>query len=140
MNVLGNELHFRTLGWDSTSHALLSERLIGSVAVRNAPLLEIVGRHLDLHAISRENADAVDAHTTGQGAEELVVFRLGRENPDAEGGIRERFLHDAGELDNVLSQEGRCGNPRAGASYRRKRAPSSEGKQKTRVFVKMCCV
>ena len=82
----------------------LREWLIRSVTVRNATLLEIVGRHFNLHAISRQDTDAVDAHATGQGAEELVSFRLEREDPDAESGIRKRFFDDAYELDDVLSQ------------------------------------
>ncbi len=45
----------------------------------------------------------MDAHAAREVTMELVVFRFGTRNFDAERGIREGFFHDADEFDDVLS-------------------------------------
>jgi hypothetical protein len=63
-------------GCSCVPRGLLRERLIGTEAVDDAPLLKVIGGHLDLHAITGENPHAVDPHTPRERAEEFVVLHL----------------------------------------------------------------
>lgn len=82
------------------------ERSTRQEAVHDAPLRQIVGRHLDLHAVTGKNAHAVNAHASRQMTEELVILRLVTRYADSEGGIGECFQHNADELDDILGHKG----------------------------------
>jgi len=78
------------------------DRLVRAETVDNAPLIQIVGRHLHPDFVSRKDVYPVDPHAARQVTEELVILRLGTQNPDAERGIREGFFHDADELNDIF--------------------------------------
>lgn len=69
---------------------------------RDTSLLQIVGGHFHFHLVTGENAYAMDAHATGQVAKELVIFRFGTRDSDAERGVWEGFFDNADELDDIL--------------------------------------
>ena len=71
-------------------------------AIRDPAFLQIVGRHLHFDAVTRKDAHAMDPHASGKSAEELVVLRLVRNDPDAEGGIGETLFHNADELYDIF--------------------------------------
>ncbi len=71
-------------------------------AVDDAPLFEIVRGHLNLHAVSGQDAHPMDAHAPCQMAEELVVLCLVACHADAERGIGKGFFHNADEFNNIL--------------------------------------
>lgn len=75
---------------------------IGMKPVDNAPFLEIVRSHLDFHIISRENAHAMDAHSSCKVTEQLMVPGLRCQNPHTERGIRKRLFHFAHKHKNIL--------------------------------------
>lgn len=71
-------------------------------AIGDPALLQIVGRHLYLHAVTRKDAHAMDPHASGKSTEELVIFRLVGDDPNAEGGIGETLFHNADELYDIF--------------------------------------
>src|SRR4051794_32121602 len=99
-------LHFShiglTLGRTFTLSCLLATRAVDScpgrrdlfwllVAVRDPPTLEVVGRDLDLDAVTREDADPVHSHLSGAVGQHLVpVLELHFERRIGEG-----FLDDS---------------------------------------------
>ena len=91
----------------------------GGEAVDDTPFLQIVGRHLDLHPVTRENTDAMHPHATREMAVQLVVFGLLTGNSDPERGIGKAFLHNADEFNHVLGHRESCSGARADRSYRR---------------------
>ncbi len=99
--------------------------IIGTEAVDDASLLQVVGRHLHTHAVSGENANLVHAHTSGEVAEELMALGLLGCDADSKRRIGITFLSDADEFDDILGQVcKRVGKPKkslgqAGGSYRR---------------------
>jgi hypothetical protein len=70
--------------------------------------LEIVGSHLDLHAVTGENADPVEPHAAGEVTEELVLFSIGEHDANAKGRIRKALFHAADKLNDLLAQS-KCG-------------------------------
>lgn len=75
---------------------------IGMKPVDDAPFLEIVRRHFDSHIISRENAHAMDAHSSCKVTKQLMVPGLRSQNSHTERGIRKRFFHFAHKHKNIL--------------------------------------
>ena len=71
-------------------------------AIRDPAFLQIVRRHFHFNAVTRKDAHAMDPHASCEGAEELVILRLVRNNPNAEGGIGKTLFHNADELYNIL--------------------------------------
>ena len=102
-------------------------RLWGSRIIRiewietigDAPFLEIVRRHLQLYFVPRQDAYAMNAHATREGAEEheILVLELFSRDADAELCVGIRFFYYPFEFDNVLRHRENRGS-RAEGSYR----------------------
>lgn len=108
--------------------ALLSEfrdYLTRVEAENDASFLEVIGGHLHFHPVSGENADAVEAHASRKMTMKLVVFRSFREDANAKGGVGEALLHNANELNHVLTHTFRVEAGKARECYRCKVAPTS---------------
>jgi len=72
------------------------------VAEVDAPARHVVGRHLEVHAIAGDDADAVLAHLAAGIGEHLGA--VGEQ--DAELGIRQHLLHGAFHLDHRFFGQG----------------------------------
>jgi hypothetical protein len=74
----------------------------GEEAIDDAPLLKIVGSHLNLDLVSGEDADTMDAHATCQVTEERVILCLLTGDSDLECGVGIRFFHNADQFNYIL--------------------------------------
>src|ERR1700741_3625813 len=73
----------------------------------DAPLGEIVGRHLHRHLVAGQDADVVHAHLPrDEGVDRMTVLQF-----DPEGGVRQVLQHLALQLDNVFLRHQRTGRP-----------------------------
>ena len=79
-----------------------SSRIIGAEAIDDATLLQVVGRHLQTHAITGENAHLIHAHAAREMTEECVILGFQRGDANAERGIGKALRHHANELDHIL--------------------------------------
>src|SRR5262245_52976006 len=67
-------------------------------AICDAPLGEIIGRHLDQNLVANENADAVLPHLSGRMSDDLMsVFEL-----HPEGGVWQQFRDCAGKFEKLF--------------------------------------
>jgi hypothetical protein len=71
-------------------------------AIGDSAFLKVIGSHLDFHAVTREDAHAMDPHATGECAEKLVILRLVGDNPDTEGSVWKTFFHNADEFNDIF--------------------------------------
>ena len=78
--------------------------LVRSVAIHNASLFQVIGGHLDFHAVAGEDSNAMEAHAPGKMAKDLVVLCLIRQDADAESGIGKGLFYNANELNDCLTQ------------------------------------
>jgi len=78
------------------------ELLIVAEAVRDAPLLQVIGGHLQLHAITGENPNAMDSHATRQVAENRVISGLSAQDANLEHGVWKSLINNADQFNNVL--------------------------------------
>src|SRR5690606_24422964 len=63
-------------------------------AIGNAALGQVIGRHLDQHAVARENTDTILTHAAGGVGNDLVlVLKLHTKH-----GVGQEFGDDTGEL------------------------------------------
>lgn len=69
----------------------------------DAPFLEVIRGHLHFYPVSREDADAMQAHAPCEVTMKLVITRLRRYDANAKGGVGKALLHNANELNNVLT-------------------------------------
>lgn len=74
--------------------------------IDDAPLLQVVGGHLQLDAVAGKDPYFVHPHASGQVAEELVILGFFRGDADAERCVRVAFFDDANEFDNILRHVG----------------------------------
>lgn len=79
--------------------------IIRAEPVDDAPLLKIVGGHLDFHAVTGKDPDFVHPHAPGQVAQELVIFRFVGGDADPERRIGITLFYDADEFDDILGQK-----------------------------------
>lgn len=97
------------------------KRLVGSESIRDPPLLQIIWCHFHSHPVAWEDVHPVDAHATGQVAEQLMILGLWAEDLHLEGGIGEGFHHQSDEFYDILRHKGQVkGNAlrRAAISYK----------------------
>lgn len=86
--------------------SLGSELLVGSETIRNTTLLQIIRCHFHSHLVAGKDVHAIDAHTSRQMAEKLVIFRLVADYLDAKGGIGKRLQDNADELNYIFRHKG----------------------------------
>ena len=72
------------------------------LSVDNARLVQIVGRHLDVHFITDGNPDEVLAHFTGDVSEDFVTIG----QSDAKHGAGQHLRHGSGQFDMLFSGHG----------------------------------
>jgi|GEM_PF-2419484 hypothetical protein len=115
---------------DGTGGRRSCSEIIRTKAIDNATFLEIIGRHFHSHAVSRENANLVNAHSSCEMAEELMILGFFGSDTNTEGGIGKAFLNNANEFNDILRHLGSCWN-KAGGCYIGRNARASPKVEKT---------
>src|SRR4051812_47621467 len=83
------------------------QRSVGLVAKADAAAGEVVGRHLDNHAVADAGSDAELAHLA-RGVRKNVVAVL---EPDVEMSVRQHLAHHAVKFDQFFLGHGRSPSP-----------------------------
>jgi hypothetical protein len=77
-------------------------RIIRRESVDDASFLQIIGSHLHLDAVPRENTNTIHTHPTREMAEEFMILGLITDDTNSEHGVWKCFFHDADEFYNIL--------------------------------------